>query len=81
MVNITNINIIALGVFSNKTKTVIIKLYLLTFMIMFLNYIKENPKSSTNLPAKNITNDIISNQNNNNNIHFKIFKSFLYWPI
>ena len=80
MVDITNINIIVLGIFSHKTKTVIIKLYLLTFMIMLLNYIKENPKSSKNLSAKIITNDIVANQNYNNSIHLKIFKSFLYSP-
>ena len=72
MVDITNINIIVLGIFSHKTKTVIIKLYLLTFMIMLLNYIKENPKSSKNLSAKIITNDIVTNQNYNNSIHLKI---------
>ena len=70
---IENINIISVGVFSVNTKTSIIKLYLLNFLIMFLNYLDNDI---------NILH-IIDNNNNNNiddNIKLNIFKEILYPP-
>ena len=70
---IENINIISVGVFSANTKTSIIKLYLLNFLIMFLNYLDND----TNIVH------IIDNNNNNNiddNIKLNIFKEILYPP-
>ena len=64
-VRVGNTNIISFGVFSIKTKTSIIKLYLLNFIIMFLNYIDAEINALSNLE---------------NNIHINIYKEFLYCP-
>ena len=66
-VKIGNIDIISLGVFSINTRTSIIKLYLLNFIILFINYIEEEDINlSSNLGI--------------NNIHINIFKEFLFPP-
>ena len=68
IVEIEKINIIAIGVFSLKTKTVIIKYYLLSFLFNFINY--EQDKI-----------DILYNNNiYKNNIYLDIYKSFLFIP-
>ena len=64
-VKIGNIDIIALGVFSIYTKTSLIKLYLLNFLILFINYIEGDVNILSNL---------------DNNIHINIFKEFLFSP-
>ena len=66
-VDIEKINIISIGIFSIKTKTVIIKFYLLSFMITFINYLQERAIFNTD--------KII-----NNNIYIDIYKSFLFMP-
>ena len=66
-VDIEEINIISIGVFSIKTKTIIIKFYLLNFLITFINYLHERE-------------NIIFNTNINNNIYIDIYKSFLFLP-
>ena len=65
MIRIGNFNIISLGIFSINTKTSMIKLYLMDFLIMFLNYLDCNTYLLSNL---------------NNNIHINIYKEFLYTP-
>ena len=65
-VKIGNIDIISLGVFSINTRTSIIRLYLLNFLILFINYIEEDIDLSSNF-------DI-------NNIQINIFKEFLFSP-
>ena len=70
IVEIEKINIIAIGVFSLKTKTMIIKFFLLSFLISFINYIQNKT-------------DILFNENNNiskNNLYVDIYKSFLFLP-
>ena len=64
-VKIGKIDIIALGVFSIYTKTSLIKLYLLNFLILFINYIEGDVNILSNL---------------DNNIHINIFKEFLFSP-
>ena len=64
-VKIGNIDIISLGVFSIYTKTSLIKLYLLNFLILFINYIEGDVNILSNL---------------DNNIHINIFKEFLFSP-
>ena len=66
-VDIEKVNIISIGIFSIKTKTVIIKFYLLSFMITFINYLQERAIFNTD--------KII-----NNNIYIDIYKSFLFMP-
>ena len=65
-ISIGNFSIISLGVFSINTKTSIIKLYLLNFLIMFFNYLEVDANLISNL--------------DNNNIQINIFKEFLYSP-
>ena len=65
IINMGNINIFSCGVFSSETKTSIIKLFLLNFLIMFLNYYDM---------------ELNSLQTIGNNIHIKIYKEFLFYP-
>ena len=69
ILEIEKINFIAIGVFSLKTKTVIIKFYLLSFFMNFINY-----EQDIDL--------LFSNNINNNkiNIYMDIYKSFLFIP-
>ena len=64
-VRVGNTNIISLGIFSINTKTSIIKLYLLNFIIMFLNYSDDDVNLLSNLE---------------NNFRIKIYKEFLLSP-
>ena len=64
-VKVGNTNIISLGIFSINTKTSIIKLYLLNFIIMFLNYSDDDVNLLSNLE---------------NNFRIKIYKEFLLSP-
>ena len=66
IIHIGNINIFSCGVFSSETKTSIIKLYLLNFLIMFLNYYDIEQNSLQNI--------------DNNNIQINIYKEFLFYP-
>ena len=71
VVNFDKINYIVVGIFSMKTKTVIIKFYLLSFLISIINYFQEK------------TNLLFNSSNNNiskNNIYIDIYKSFLFLP-
>ena len=71
VVNFEKINYIVVGIFSMKTKTVIIKFYLLSFLISIINYFQEK------------TNLLFNSSNNNiskNNIYIDIYKSFLFLP-
>ena len=67
LVDIEKVNIISIGIFSIKTKTIIIKFYLLNFMITFINYLQERAIFNTD--------KII-----NNKIYIDIYKSFLFMP-
>ena len=69
--NFEKTNFVAIGIFSIKTKTVIIKFYLLSFLISVINYFQDK------------TNFIFNFNNNNkskNNIYVDIYKSFLFFP-
>lgn len=63
---IGDINIITLGVFSEETKTSIIKLYLLNNIIMLMNFLDS---------LNNI------NKNTNNNLNINIYKEFFFFSL
>lgn len=69
LLDIGKINIISVGIFSNRTKTIIIKFFLLSFIITFINYLEERTNILIN------TDKII-----NNNFYIDIYKSFLFLP-
>lgn len=69
IIEIGKINIISVGIFSNRTKTIIIKFFLLSFIITFINYLEERTNILIN------TDKIL-----NNNIYIDIYKSFLFLP-
>ena len=71
IVDIEKINIIAIGIFSIQTKTVIIKFYLLSFLISVSNYFKENINLLINENNFNIS---------KNKIYMDIYQSFLFLP-
>ena len=71
LANFEKINFIVIGVFSVKTKTVIIKFYLLSFLISIINYFQEKTNFLFNFNNNNIS---------KNNIYMDIYKSFLFSP-
>ena len=71
MVIIEKINFIVIGIFSIKTKTPIIKYYLLSFLISVINFFQEKTNLLFNFNSNNIL---------KNNIFIDIYKSFLFLP-
>ena len=82
IINIPVTNLIALGIFSQDTKSSIIRIFLLNLIISFLNYIgdKNNffkSKNFNGIKPLNKMNDI----NYNNFLFSKIYDTFLSIPI
>ena len=82
IVNIPITNLVALGIFSEETKSAIIRIYLLNMIISFLNYTGEK---SDFLKSKQF-NDIkslskINDKNFTNYLYSKIYDSILSIPI
>ena len=65
LINLKNIDLISIGVFSCDTKTTIVKLYLLIFLVTFISTLKETIFSLDNVDKK---------------LHIDIYKSFIYPP-
>ena len=83
IVNIPATNLIALGIFSQDTKSSIIRIFLLNMIISFLNYTGEK-KNFFKSKYYNKNNNIISKMNEENFAYFlysKIYDTFLSIPI
>ena len=82
IINIPSTGLIALGVFSQETKSSIIRIYLLNMIISYLNYIGDK-KDFLNSKIFNENNSInkMNNMNYNNFLQSKIYDTFLSIPI
>ena len=71
-VNEQKSNILIIGIFTKKTKNSMIKIFLLHFLISFLNFIKEISELIINNKSFNELNDLIKR---------KIYEKFLFLPL